>query len=97
MDIEKIIYLVALAVYGILSTVLSVVRTLKTSKISSEVKAVLPPIDDKQPIDDGQSIDDGQPIEDGQPTDDGQPLDDVHDVTLDDLLSIVSAVLNRKR
>ncbi len=51
MDIDKIIYLVALAVYGILSTVLSIVRTLKTSKISSEVKAVLPPIDVKQPAD----------------------------------------------
>lgn len=40
MDIEKIIYLAAIAVYGIFSTVLSIVRTLKTSKISSDVKAV---------------------------------------------------------
>ncbi len=57
MDIEKIIYLVALAVYGIFSTVLSIVRTLKTSKISSEVKAVLPPID-KQPADSVPNVED---------------------------------------
>ena len=76
MDIEKIIYLVALAVYGILSIVLSIVRTLKTSKISSEVKSVLPPIDAKQ-LTDKQPIDDVQVNDDVQANDDVQVKDDV--------------------
>lgn len=42
MDLEKILSLVAVVVYGFVSIVLSVVRTLKTSRISSEVKAILP-------------------------------------------------------
>ncbi len=92
MDIEKIVYLVALAVYGILSTVLSIVRTLKTSKISSEVKAVLPPINVKQPTCDGQPtglIEDEQPIE----------SDDVQDrqlYSLDEVADILFEYLNRK-
>lgn len=99
MDIEKIVYLVAIAVYGILSTVLSIVRTLKTSKISSEVKAVLPSVDDGRLIDGVQPVEDVHPIEDGQTidNDDGKPLDDVQDITLEEVLSIISQVLNRRR
>ena len=94
MDIEKIIYLVALAVYGILSIVLSIVRTLKTSKISTEVKAVLPPIDVKQPIVDEHPISDEQPIDDVQPDDDVQ---DVQKLSIDDVLSVISDFLNHNR
>lgn len=100
MDVEKILYLVAIAVYGIFSTVLSIVRTLKTSKISSEVKSVLPSIDDKKPIDDGKTIDDGNPIDDKKPIDDGQLHDDVQDVkelSIDDVMSVISEFLNRRR
>ncbi len=100
MDIEKIIYLVALAVYGILSTVLSIVRTLKTSKISSEVKAVLPPADDGKPPDDGQSADDGKSPDDGQPADDGKSPDDGQNFqlySLDEVSDILFEILNRKR
>lgn len=95
MDIEKIIYLVALAVYGILSTVLSIVRTLKTSKISSEVKSFLPPIDDVQSIDDvEQLVDDGTSIDAGQSNDDVQ---DVQKLSIDDVLSVISEFLSRNR
>lgn len=87
MDIEKILTLVAIVVYGLVNIVLSVVRTLKTSKISSEVKAVLPPIDDGDPIDDVPPIDDGEPVDDKQ---------DVQKFSIDDVLSIVSELLNRK-
>lgn len=87
MDIEKIIYLVAIAVYGILSTCLSVVRTLKTSKISSEVKAVLPPIDD------GQTNNDAQPNDDVQPNDDEQG---VQVLSLDELLALFDKIREHK-
>lgn len=94
MDIEKILTLVAIVVYGLVNIVLSVVRTLKTSKISSEVKAVLPQNDDVPPSDDVPLSDDVQPVDDGKPINDVQ---DVQKLSIDDVLSVISEFLNHNR
>ena len=84
MDIEKVLTLVAVVVYGLVNIVLSIVRTLKTSHISSEVNSVLPSLNPNEKDSPSDCV-----------TDDGRDEEEAESCSLDELISSLSDFIRK--